>query len=121
MQQCEGGCQVFVAVGHLLVLIATAQHGNLLAVLRQGALYGVGVVFTLQIDELGTDVAHAAALVGHILHLHIAGHGYLLVLVHRQVIIAVEQSRDVGHIGDGCGQLVEVKPVKADGEVLQHG
>ena len=117
----QRGIEIFVAVGHLLITVATADGGYLVAVLQQGALYGVGVVLALQIHKLCTEITHGTAFVGHILDQHVAGHGDLLVLVHHQVVVAVEQACDMRHIGDGGGEVIQVELRKADGEVLQQG
>ena len=118
--QAQRTVYLFVVTGHLLVPVVTAEGGHLTSVLCQCALYGVRVVLALHIHKLRAERTHVATLVAHVPYLHVAGHGYLFLLVHHQVVVTVQQTRDMGHVGDGGRQLVQVETVQADGEVLQQ-
>ena len=105
----------------VLVVIGSREQSYLVVVLHQSCLDGMSVVFLLQIHQLGADIADGAALVGHIVHGHVADHRQLAVGILDDVEVAVEDAGHLGQIvGQDAGDLAQVQLVEADGDVLQR-
>ena len=102
------------------IIIGAGQQADLMAVLHQPGLHGVGVVLLLQVDQLGAQVAYRTALVGQLVHVHVADHRDVSSGVLHHVEVAVQQS---GHARQRVGQhgadLAQIEAVQADGDVLQ--
>ena len=100
--------------------IGAAKQSELLVVEQQTGFDGVGVVLILQIDELRTEVADVCSLVGHVQYAHVGGHGDVLVLVHQDMVVAVQLTREIRHVGDYRRQFAQVDTVQRYRQVLQH-
>ena len=80
----------------------------------------MGVVLILQIDELRTEVADVCSLVGHVQDTHVGGYGDVLVLVHQDMVVAVQLTREIRHVRDYRRQFAQVDTVQRYRQVLQH-
>ena len=49
------------------------------------------------IHELGAEITHEVAVVGHVLHAHCRAHGDVLRCLN-EVVVAVERSRHLRHV-----------------------
>ena len=80
----------------------------------------MGVAIFLQVHHLRTEVADGCPFKGHAHHGHVGGHGNVLLLIHQDVVVAVQLSCEMWHIGYHRRQLIEVYAIQRYRQVLQH-
>ena len=112
MGQFEGGIEAFAAQ------IASLQRAYRFIFKVQRGIDHMCAVFTEQIDELCPEVADGTALIGHLVDVHVAGYRDIVVGIHQQVVVAFHHACYLWQEGHAAGQLVQVKAVGTDGDVL---
>ena len=71
----------------------------------------MGIVFLLQVNQFGAEVAYGAVLIGEILNGQVADDRYLSASILHYVEVAIEQTGHTWGIGDDRRHFVEIEAV----------
>ena len=107
-----------VEVSVTLRAVGTHHRCHLLLVAVDDGINVMRAVVLWHIHKLGAQIAHVAALVGHVFHAHRRAHGDVVGCLN-EVIVTIERSRHSRHIWYHRHDVLYLQLVEREREVLQ--
>ena len=98
--------------------ISTGKHTYVSSVEYEIGRDVMRVLVFLHVRELTAQISDITMLVCHLVHSHIGYHRELLVAILHHVEVTVQQSAHARRIRNYGSELVQIKFIKADSDVL---